>query len=694
MIYISREKLTCYIVIDDNDKVYFSKLNSVLMERPANVVYCEKDGKLYGIISMGDIARAYRKGKDFVVINKRFTSVKENEYMHVRNIFRNNNKINALPVVNDLNELIGSYIRWDDFVIVNNLTELKENKYVIDFFAKKVALVRPCKAFVRKRQFMQRWKGNLLKAGMEILVIDAKEACDAFNFADYVIFTDEEEKRGIGTLYDNILNKEFNWNKSKTYAEIYDGISAEIGNKIGDQIGYGILKTILSKGVYVFTLNCVGNESNYWKLLKESISDKYLKIGEERLGNGYVYKEFRKDFFAELYSEEYSEKILNHGYSISHTDGISKLKDIDTETYKVTDGERLTLNQPLDFQRCIYFYGPCIVIGTNVADKHTIESFLQARLNVEGYRVKCVNYGNFEDQLTELNRVATTRFNKGDIAIIYIQNKKFDGIPSINLAEVCQKYKVPATWMTDDPRHSNHKLNHIYADEIFDRIKPIVRKEEEKHTIEVANDFITLGYLERYFHDFIKTHQGVNGAIVMNCNPFTLGHRYLIEQALKQVDNLIVFVVEEDKSAFTFKERYLMVIEGTKDLKNVIVVPSGNFILSQTTFPEYFLKIEDKDIIHNVEYDITLFAEQIAPKLNITYRFVGEELEDRVTNIYNEAMKRILPKHGINIVEILRARINGKIISASLVRKRLDNREKILELVPQTTWEIIYMENY
>ena len=106
MIYISREKLTCYIVIDDNDKVYFSKLNSVLMERPANVVYCEKDGKLYGIISMGDIARAYRKGKDFVVINKRFTSVKENEYMHVRNIFRNNNKINALPVVNDLNELI------------------------------------------------------------------------------------------------------------------------------------------------------------------------------------------------------------------------------------------------------------------------------------------------------------------------------------------------------------------------------------------------------------------------------------------------------------------------------------------------------------------------------------------------------------------------------------------------------------
>lgn len=53
-----------------------------------------------------------------------------------------------------------------------------------------------------------------------------------------------------------------------------------------------------------------------------------------------------------------------------------------------------------------------------------------------------------------------------------------------------------------------------------------------------------------------------------------------------------------------------------------------------------------------MENDITLFAQKIAPHLNITYRFVGEEPEDSVTNEYNLAMKRILPKKRIQLVEI------------------------------------------
>ena len=36
---------------------------------------------------------------------------------------------------------------------------------------------------------------------------------------------------------------------------------------------------------------------------------------------------------------------------------------------------------------------------------------------------------------------------------------------------------------------------------------------------------------------------GTVGAIVMNCNPFTMGHRYLIETAASQVDRLYVFVL-------------------------------------------------------------------------------------------------------------------------------------------------------
>jgi citrate lyase synthetase len=139
-----------------------------------------------------------------------------------------------------------------------------------------------------------------------------------------------------------------------------------------------------------------------------------------------------------------------------------------------------------------------------------------------------------------------------------------------------------------------------------------------------------------------------------------------------------------------------MVREGTRDLENVTVVPSGNFILSQLTFPEYFLKIEDEDMTDNAEYDITLFAEAIAPKLHITFRFVGEEREDEVTAAYNSAMKKILPEHGIQLVEIPRKKVedgNDTAISASLVRKRLEQEslEELSDLLPESTVRVLGM---
>jgi [citrate (pro-3S)-lyase] ligase len=150
--------------------------------------------------------------------------------------------------------------------------------------------------------------------------------------------------------------------------------------------------------------------------------------------------------------------------------------------------------------------------------------------------------------------------------------------------------------------------------------------------------------------------------------------------------------VEEDKSLFSFNERYEMVREGVKDLKNVKIAPSGNYIASQNTFPEYFLKIEDEDIENNVEKDLTLFAEGVAPQLNITYRFVGEEKADKVTDTYNEAMKRILPEHGIEIIEIPRkTTADGDIISAKRVRERLQTYPfgDLSELVPESTMRLL-----
>ncbi len=173
----------------------------------------------------------------------------------------------------------------------------------------------------------------------------------------------------------------------------------------------------------------------------------------------------------------------------------------------------------------------------------------------------------------------------------------------------------------------------------------------------------------------------------MNCNPFTLGHRYLIEYAAKKVDKLYVFVVEENKSFFPFKDRFELVKNGTEDLQNVVVIPSGQFIISSLTFQQYFEKGENQDVTVDASDDLEIFAKQIAPSLHINVRFAGEEPLDNVTRQYNSSMRSILPQYGIAFEEIPRKTQGEEVISASRVRKLLAEKdfEAIAELVPETT---------
>ena len=158
------------------------------------------------------------------------------------------------------------------------------------------------------------------------------------------------------------------------------------------------------------------------------------------------------------------------------------------------------------------------------------------------------------------------------------------------------------------------------------------------------------------------------GSVVMNCNPFTLGHRYLVETALQFCDRLIVFVVEEDKSDFPFQDRIDLVKKGLADLKNVVIVPSGNFIISTRTFAEYFNKSKLQDVKIDTSLAVTIFAKEIAPCLDISIRFVGTEPFDHVTAQYNESMDSILSQYGIEVKEIPRYEVKGQIVSASQVR--------------------------
>ena len=188
--------------------------------------------------------------------------------------------------------------------------------------------------------------------------------------------------------------------------------------------------------------------------------------------------------------------------------------------------------------------------------------------------------------------------------------------------------------------------------------------------------------------------QGIAGALVMNCNPFTKGHRYLIETAAGECDHVYVFVLSEDRSEFSAKARMEMVKNGVADLSNVTVLPTGPYLISSATFPTYFLKDREKAGQVQCLLDIEIFTRYYAPKFNITRRYVGTEPLSPMTAQYNQALADSLPAKGIELRQIPRMELDGIPVSASAVRVLLEKGEhkQLEQLLPQTTYN--YLRNH
>ena len=198
--------------------------------------------------------------------------------------------------------------------------------------------------------------------------------------------------------------------------------------------------------------------------------------------------------------------------------------------------------------------------------------------------------------------------------------------------------------------------------------------------------------LEEYCQ-YLRTHQAP-GVIVMNANPFTLGHRYLVEQASvissdarrAESRNLVVIPVREDASQFPYSERLAMIRTGCAGLADV--VEGSDYQISAATFPTYFLKDLSDAAETQMRLDIDLFGRHIAPALGAKFRFVGSEPVDPLTARYNELMKEMLPSYGIEVVEVPRLSDAEGAVSASRVRALLDEGhfKAALALTPASTW--------
>ena len=224
---------------------------------------------------------------------------------------------------------------------------------------------------------------------------------------------------------------------------------------------------------------------------------------------------------------------------------------------------------------------------------------------------------------------------------------------------------------------------------------------KEIATAEPLYTLLEFGYRSiRDYQNYLVSRKAVPvrppvSAIVVNCNPFSNGHQYLIETAASQSRTVYLFVVEEDRSAFPFQDRWDLIEEGTRHLQNVVMLKGSHYVVSGATFPNYFVREEEPDLVtrNQAELDVVIFARHIVPVLGITRRYVGTEPYSTTTRSYNEAMKRILGECGVEVVEVERlaagagAEGGPNYISATKIRQAIrdGDLDRVAAFLPPCT---------
>ncbi|MGN1167836.1 MAG: adenylyltransferase/cytidyltransferase family protein [Lachnospiraceae bacterium] len=530
------------------------------------------------------------------------------------------------------------------------------------------------------------------------------ETCDGDSmilFAD--LFEEQEvvDKKGKG--FQTFYFLRYYLNPIKTTENLQD-IEQNIIPKLCEG-GVKVIKVYVPDIERLTAGKKVKRKTLYWNIVRHISEERFERIRRKR--------EHTEGLYDEVHALTNDS---SKGYSLMYGNGAHINFD---------NGFRRTVGNPTGEVNQIYFFGPCFIRGLSFSDENTIPSMIQSKVK-DSYRV--LNFGS--EFQTGCYIMRSLEYRRNDIVVIFSPDKKKPSaanrnVVELDLTDVYNKIEDVQKHVYDLPVHFDKVIQDAIVEAVYGCIRDVEKKRLDRSTEAVSHesgmvnlgpDAVKLGPDTVSFgpdqkralslastkdQAFVKWLNGIKtkhpwdgkksrGAIVMNCNPFTYGHRYLIETASSQVDELIIFVVQENKSFFTFEDRMMLVRKGTEDIGNVIVVPSGNYMISSMTLPGYFEKDQLQDTYLDATQDLTLFT-QIAQELGITKRFAGEEPIDRFTLMYNRNMNRILPKYGIAFIEIPRKMGGDSVISASRVRKALKEHrlDEIKALVPPTTYEYL-----
>ena len=381
--------------------------------------------------------------------------------------------------------------------------------------------------------------------------------------------------------------------------------------------------------------------------------------------------------------------------------GFSQMEsDVNMTHLHIEKGIRKTLPDITNFEHAVHVYGFCTASGFMVSDEHTIESYMQQLFLDEGEKVKVFNHGTNNGQflLNDVINALNTPVSSGDNFIFMYENDPVLQDMDIHIYDTCKEINLykghTEIFFYDCPQHCNKYANSLIARYLRNIVGQISKVAASQRTTYFDDIGIDISQFQRYdiavpnLCSFFIRYEWLTtklsqyskiGAVVIHAAPFTKGHRHLIDEALKKMDALVVFVLGDFYHSFTVLDRIEIVRMNLEGISNVFIVPLETFATSPTYFPAYANR-------SNLSYDVALklmtYCEGdivdncIFKFFGIRYRYIGSECEGSFMERYNNLITIEAQKYGITVKMIERAKDDsGNIISASTVRKKLEKND-------------------
>ncbi len=669
-----REELAIYELKDEADVIRFEAIRNLLVNKTSDIIYLTLNGKLYGILCLGDFLHHMKNGE--VPIVKNFVKINGFKGETARDIFAARKNIHKIPIVSN-GDLLGDYSRWDDtnrsllkWLFRQNAVWEQLKRYIKANKLKKVFVVNPVKEKVWIKNSVMMLMAN---ANIDVILLEKENLHDLIYEMEkcLIILTDADEWRGIicideidyGTINDNL-----NW---FTFFELYKELIRYDKNErlshysiVSEGKGIDSFKKLQENGVKIVAFyNDIYYISSYIKAMVRKQADVAKMVGLKEGEFWSIETEIGKKYFGELlekkdYISGTAQKEMLYGHSL-HKVG----SDCAGKYYNVICGYRKTCYQPESYCGTIYLFGLCLIMGAYLEDQYTIASQLQKILCENGYYYRVENRGTYNNVFEEVQKVG---FCAGDIAIIWTGENTYEGIESIELRRTYELNNVPAEWCLGSFTHINNKVAQIIADTFFKRVESYlchkqndVKNGNDKRIFfeiqdynDILGNYIQKMYLQRNFEELLTWGGGIIGCMLVDLYVKPAIYSHILPTISARVDYLIIFVPDTGEDAKYTLEEYISEFSEIvlKDNKAGVFLGDG-FVPYYNFFPTYYLSQQLS--VDQAKIDARVFSQCIAKPLNIKYRFAYVDNTQEKTIQYSRVLKKELPKYGIDYIEVL-----------------------------------------